>query len=173
MIKTENLQMIPCKLEYFEAILNDGKQLEQMLDITIAEDWNSFPEAIPHGYEYLKSNPQALGWWMYLYIHAEDKKLIGMGGYKGAANEAGKIEIGYAIAPAYRNRGLATEAARGLIEYAFSHPHIKTVDAHTLAETNPSTKVLEKVGMEKLETLVDPEDGEIWHWRLNRENYKT
>lgn len=173
MIKTGNLQMIPCKLEYFEAILNDGKRLEQMLDITTAEDWNSFPEAIPFGYEYLKSNPQALGWWMYLFIHAKDKKLIGMGGYKGAANKAGKIEIGYAIAPAYRNRGLATEAARGLIEYAFSHPHIKTVDAHTLAETNPSTKVLEKVGMEKLETLIDLKDGEIWHWRLNRENYKT
>ena len=124
-----------------------------MLDITIAGDWNSFPEAISYGYEYLKSNPQALGWWMYLFIHAKDKKLIGMGGYKGAANEAGKIEIGYAIAPAYRNRGLATEATRGLIEYAFSHPHIKTLRAH--ARRNKSfDKIWKKSGWKNWKRLL-------------------
>ncbi len=94
--------------------------------------------------------------------------LIGSGGYKGKADDAGVVEIGYGIAPAYRNRGLATEAAQGLVDYAFSQPHIKYVDAHTLAEVNPSTKVLEKIGLKNIESLTDPDEGEIWHWRLER-----
>ena len=46
----------------------------------------------------------------------------------------GVVEIGYAIAPAYRNRGLATEAAQGLVDYALSQPHIKMVDAHSRSD---------------------------------------
>ncbi len=64
------------------------------------------------------------------------------------------------------------EAAQGLVDYAFSQPQIKTVDAHTLAEVNPSTKVLEKIGMKNIESLHDPDDGEIWHWRLSKEDYR-
>jgi RimJ/RimL family protein N-acetyltransferase len=44
-------------------------------------------------------------------------------------------------------------------------------DAHTLADTNPSTKVLEKIGMRKIGTAHDPDEGEVWHWRLTREDY--
>ncbi len=169
MIETANLKLIPCELAHFEAILDDPKRLGGMLGVSVADGWMSFPEAIPHGYKYLKANPDALGWWMYLFIHAGDKMLIGLGGFKGVVDEAGMVEIGYEIAPDYRNRGLATEAAQGMIDYAFSQPGIKIVDAHTLAEVNPSTSVLEKIGMKNIGTINDPEDGEIWHWRLESE----
>ena len=168
MIETENLKLIPCDLAHFEAMVNDPKQLERMLDVSIADEWISFPEAIPFGYEYLKANPDALSWWTYLFVHTKDKMLIGTGGYKGKADDAGVVEIGYSVAPAYRNRGLATEAAQGLVVYAFAQPYVKAVDAHTLAEVNPSTKVLEKIGLKNIESLTDPDDGEIWHWRLER-----
>jgi len=172
MIETENLQLVPCELAHFEAIVNVPKRLEQLLDVSIADEWISFPEAMPYGYEYLKTNPDALGWWTYLFVHARDKMLIGWGGYKGKADESGTVEIGYDIAPSYRNRGLATEAAQGLVDYAFSHPHVKAVDAHTLAEVNSSTKVLEKIGMKNVGSLHDPDDGEIWHWRLDKAHYR-
>lgn len=173
LIETENLKLVPCELAYFEAILTDQKQLEKMLGVTVFDNWFDFPgvagiEAIRFGYEYLKAHPDALGWWMYLFIHVKDQVLVGQGGYKGTANEAGMVEIGYAIIPAYRCRGLATEAAQSLVDYAFSHPHIEMVDAHTLAEVNPSTRVLEKIGMKNTGSLHDPDDGEIWHWRLGK-----
>lgn len=172
MIQTANLKLIPCELSYFEALLNDPQQLAHMLNLSIAENWVAFPDAIPRGYEYLRSHTDALGWWMYLFTHVADKTLIGLGGFKGKPDEAGMVEIGYSIAPAYQNRGLATEAARGLVTYAFSHPQVKAVDAHTLAAINPSTKVLQKIGMKKTGTLTDPDHGEVWHWRLNREDYQ-
>ena len=177
MIETANLKLIPCKLQHLEAILADQKQLEQMLGVTVFDNWFDFPdvasiEAIRFSYEYLKANPAAFGWWTYLFIHAEDNVLVGLGGYKGKTDEAGMVEIGYAIVPAYRCRGLATEAAQGFIDYAFSHAHIRRVDAHTLAEHNASTRVLEKVGMKNVGTAHDSDVGEVWHWSLSREHYR-
>jgi RimJ/RimL family protein N-acetyltransferase len=177
MIETANLKLIPCELQHFEAILKDQKQLEQLLGVTVFDNWFDFPgvagiEAIQFSYQYLKAHPDALGWWTYLFVHVKDNVLVGLGGYKGKADESGMVEIGYAIVPAYRCRGLATEAAQGLIDYAFSHAHIKTVDAHTLAERNASVRVLEKAGMKNVGTVHDPDDGEIWHWTLSKEGYR-
>ncbi len=81
------------------------------------------------------------------------------------------VEIGYAIAPAYRRRGLAVEASHGMIKYALSHPQVKKVFAHTLPEYNASTGVLEKVGLKLIGAVNDPVDGEIWRWSLIREDY--
>ncbi len=173
MIENQRLKLIPCELSHFEAILGNQKELESILDITVPAKWTEFPEAIPYAYEYLKANPSTFGWGTYLFIHKQDKMLIGWGGFKGKANELGIVEIGYEIIPDYRNRGLATEAAQGLINYAFSHPYINSVEAHTLAEANASTKVLEKGGMTFVGTMSDSEDGEVWHWRLSREEYNT
>jgi RimJ/RimL family protein N-acetyltransferase len=178
MIETTNLKLIPCELQHFEAILTDQKQLEQMLGVTTYEDWFDFPgvagiEAIRFSYDYLKAHPDVFGWWTYLFIHLKDQALIGYGGFKGGADEAGMVEIGYAIYVPYQQRGLATEAARGLIDYAFSHAHIKMVDAHTLPERNASAKVLEKVGMKYVAQVDDPDVGKIWHWRLRREDWGT
>lgn len=177
MIETPRLRLIPCEVRHFEAILTDPKQLEGMLGVTVFDDGFDFPgvasmETMRFLYKHLKANPDVLGWWTYLFVHAEDRVLIGQGGYKGKANGAGTVEIGYAIVPAYRRRGLATETAQGLIDNAFAHAHVKRVDAHTLAEPNPSTKVLEKVGM-KFAGAVDPPNlGVVWRWSLQRADYR-
>jgi len=168
MIETKNLKLIPCELKHFEPLLRDQPQFEQMFDVKVTDGWLEFPEAFQLGYEYLKANPTGLVWWTYLFVHTVDNVLIGNGGFKGVADKKGMVEIGYEIAPTYRNRGLATEVAQGLVNYAFSHPQIKMVDAHTLAEANPSASVLEKVGMRKIETVHDLEYGKVWHWRLVR-----
>ncbi len=176
-IETPRLRLIPCRLHHFEAILSDQRQLGQMLGVTVPDGAFDFPgvmtiEAMRFSHEYLKSNPNTLDWWTYLFVHAEDGVLIGPGGYQGKANEAGMVEIGYAIVPAYRGRGLATEAARGLVDHAFAHAHIERVDAHTLAERNASVRVLEKVGMEFVGVANDPDEGEVWRWSLQRADHR-
>lgn len=177
MIETANVKLVPVELQHFEAILKGAKQLGQMLGVTVYDGWFEFPgvagiEAIRFSHEYLKANPDAFLWWTYFFIHAKDNVLVGLGGYKGKADESGMVEIGYAIIPAYRGRGLATEAAQGLVDYAFSHPQIERVDGQTLPERNGSTRVLEKIGMEQVGTAHDPDVGAVWHWSLNRSNYR-
>lgn len=177
MIETASLKLLPCEVAHLEAILTDQRQLARMLGVTVFDDWFVFPgiagiEAIQYSCDYLKAHPEAQGWWAYLFLHLRDRALVGMGGFKGVADAEGMVEIGYAIIPAYEGRGLATEAAQGMIDYAFSHPHIKMVDAHTLAEPNASTKVLTKVGMKFVGAVNDPDEGTVWHWRLLREDYR-
>lgn len=100
--------------------------LEQMPGVTAFDNSFDFPgvaiiRTMRFPYEHLKANPDALGWWTYLFTHARDRVLVGEGGYKGKADDSGMVEIGYAIVPAYRGHGLATEVARGFIDHAFSH----------------------------------------------------
>ena len=64
------------------------------------------------------------------------------------------------------------ETAQGLIDNAFAHAHVKRVDAHTLAEPNPSTKVLEKVGMKFAGAVDHPNLGVVWRWSLQRADYR-
>jgi RimJ/RimL family protein N-acetyltransferase len=172
MIKTRSLQLIPCELRHVEAIIRNKKELESILGASVPDGWPQFADSMPYAYEQLKADPSLLGWWTYLFIHPGNKALVGSGGFKGKADESGMVEIGYEVAPQYRNRGLATEAAQALVDYAFSYPHIKSVEAHTLAEANPSTRVLERVGMKYVGMVHDPEEGEIWRWRLTRDDYE-
>jgi [ribosomal protein S5]-alanine N-acetyltransferase len=87
-----------------------------------------------------------------------------MGGFKGAPDQEGMVEIGYGISPAYRNNGYASEAAEALVRFALSRPEVRIVRAHTLPEPNASTRVLERCGMQRLGEHVDPEDGLVWRW---------
>ncbi len=39
-----------------------------------------------------------------------------------------------------------------------------TVIAHTLAEPNPSTSVLTRLGFTRTDTIEDPDEGPVWRW---------
>lgn len=169
-IVTDNLQLILCEAAHYEAILQDKKELERLLNLKIFDAWPQFPESIPYAYDYLKTHPSSV-WGMYLFIHTRDRALIGNGGYKGAPDEEGMVEIGYAIVPEYRRRGLATEAACGMTRYAFSHPEVKIVQAHTLKDGTASMGVLRKLGMKFVGTAQDPDEGEVLQWRVERKDY--
>lgn len=172
MIETERLKLIPAAAEHFEAFEQGEDKLATRLKVRIADGWLSFPEVMPHSREYLKENADARDWWMYFFIHKTDNALIGCGGLKGKPDEAGMAEIGYEIASAYERKGLATEAAKGLAEFAFSHSQVNSVQAHTLARENASNKILKKLGMRFVKELHDDEDGDIWQWRITREEFQ-
>ena len=62
--------------------------------------------------------------------------------------------------------------SRGMIDYAFTHEEVNAVIAHTLAEKNASTNVLQKVGMTFSTELDNPEVGKIWRWQIARDDYR-
>ncbi|MCA1622444.1 MAG: GNAT family N-acetyltransferase [Acidobacteria bacterium] len=173
MIETERLKLIPFEIRHFEAFERGESELAELLKVDVAEGWLVFPEVMPYSHTYLKQNADAANWWMYLLVHKRDGKLVGSGGFKDKPDADGMAEIGYAIAPSYQNKGLATEAAKGLTEFAFSYPQVTVVQAHTLAEENASNRVLRKVGMSFVKALHDAEDGDIWQWRLTREEFQN
>ena len=122
-------------------------------------------DAVPFFYNSFKENGNY--WGSFFTIHKADRQLLlGTCGFKGAPNEENIVEIGYEIEASYRQKGLASEAAKGLIDFAFSHENVKAVMAHTLAHENPSVSVLKKLGFQFVKELSDPDDGDIWQWLL-------
>jgi RimJ/RimL family protein N-acetyltransferase len=68
--------------------------------------------------------------------------------------------------------GYATEATKGMLRFAFAHPEITAVDAHTLVERNASVRVLENSGFRHLGAVAHPEEGTVWHWRVTRTEWE-
>jgi RimJ/RimL family protein N-acetyltransferase len=62
-----------------------------------------------------------------------------------------EAELGWLIAPEHQGRGLATEAARALVELCFNALGVRRVVASTFEANRASWRVMEKAGM-RLET---------------------
>ncbi len=61
--------------------------------------------------------------------------------------EPGVVEIGYAIAKEFEGRGLATEAAKFALNYAFEIRRAVAVNAVATAENYGSQRIMQKLGM--------------------------
>jgi len=169
-IETSRLSIVVATEPILEAALRGDKSLSAALGAKVDHGWTEFGDSIfRFSLEMIKKNPSDLIWWSYLPVLKEENVLIGSCGYKGPPDKEGIVEIGYEIAEAYRNRGLATELAKGLTDFAFTQAEVKAVKAHTLAAVNPSGSVLKKCGMKKVAELLDPEDGKVWQWIVYRD----
>lgn len=171
MIVTRRLQLIPCTVQHYEAVLRGNKILSRLLGVRVRNGWTASPEAVLVSYDRLKNDPSLFGWFFYMIIHKKNKELIGTGGFKGKPDHEGTVEIGYEIRPDYREQGYATETAAALIRFAFSQPAVQKVVAHTLEEYNPSVKVLQNNQLKFAGAFPDQEDGKLWRWELKREDY--
>lgn len=170
---TDRLLLIPCAAAHIEAFMQSPDALSAMIGYTVPDSWPVFPEGLPWWLDELRTDASMIGWANWIFVLREEKIVVGDGGLKGRPDGHGEVEIGYAIVPEYRKRGIATEAVGALIEWTFSHAEVATVRAHTLADGLESMSVLKKQGMEYVSQHHDPENGEIVLWRLSRENHRS
>lgn len=164
------LAVIPADIEHLERLIEGDEAFLAAFGWRVVDDYNEFPEALVFSLNHLKARQVEPRWWTQLFIMPETSELVGLGGYKGAPVE-GVVEFGYSIAPKYRGQGLATEAARVLIARAFAEPVVSRVIAHTLAEPNASNRLLQRCGLQMTGAVVDPDDGPIWRWEIDRAAY--
>lgn len=168
---TERLLLIPCTAEDIEAFVEAPGRLSNHIGLAIPDSWPVFPEGFPWWLEELRADPTMVGWANWIFALKEEKTVVGDGGFKGKPDKNGRVEIGYAIVPEFQKRGLATEATRAMIAWAFGHPEVQSVCAHTLADGFESINVLKKNGMRFVSAAHHPEDGEILLWSLPRGAY--
>lgn len=135
--------------------------LATMLGLTLPAEWPQFPEAF-----YPRDHELDGIWGGYLFVIGD--LVVGNGGFAGPPNEVGCVEIGYEIAPALRNLGHATAAARRLVALAWERG-ARQVIAHTAAEWNASNRVLDKLGMRFRAALPNPELGSVWLFAMDRQ----
>jgi len=162
------LTLVDGTLALLTAACAGKSELEELLGVSVADDWSGFPEALPIILTSYTKDPEAHTWGALFFVEPSARTLVGFGGFKGPPSSDGVVEIGYAIAPAFRRQGLATDAVVQMVQRAFADASVRAVDAHTLGQVNPSTLTLEKVGFEKIAELSDPDEGPIWQWRRER-----
>jgi RimJ/RimL family protein N-acetyltransferase len=162
----------PCTTLHVRKLIEGAEAFERWSGWKVSEGYLEFPEALGvtlHLLEKFADSTDRAWWEPYLFVHEADRTLMGLGGYKGPPDN-GVVEIGYGIAPAYRRKGHAFEAAQALITHAFGSADIHTVRAHTLPEVNASNRVLMKCGMSKVAVINDPGDGVLWRWEIRKMN---
>lgn len=81
----------------------------------------------------------------YLVVRGADGLVVGEIGFVAPPAEK-TVAIGYGIAPAARRQGYATEAIRGLSEWALAQPGVGAVRAETLPGNEPSARALLRAG---------------------------
>ena len=89
--------------------------------------------------------------------------LVGSAGFKGPPDADGVVEVAYWLAPAYRGRGYAREAA-GMGMPPMRVPGVRCVRAHTRPDNAASARVLAACGFALVREVLDPEDGLVQQW---------
>jgi RimJ/RimL family protein N-acetyltransferase len=132
-------------------------------------------EALDFFEEELRKGPEQEGWWCWYIIHrgsgtAADA-LVGGIGFRGPPDgKSGMTEVGYSMLPGWEGRGLATEALRTLIGWAFRDARTKRIIAETYPGLKASIRVLEKCGFSR--AGAGAEAGRI-RFEITREEYEA
>jgi len=131
------MRLVRADSELLDAARAGDDALARALGHDVVTGWATFREAL--------GSKAGAAWGSRLFVTGEPPELVGWGGFKGPPRD-GVVEIGYEIAAARRERGLATAAVRAMVAEAFADDRVEAVIAHTLPERNASNRVLEKAG---------------------------
>lgn len=150
-LRTERLQLVAVTLELARAELAGPQRLAKLLAAHVPPSWPpplNDESTLRWTIQALSEHPDAVGWFAWYFLHREhaELRLIGMGGFTGRPTPDGTLEVGYAIVPECHRFGFAPEAVHALVAWAFTHPEVERVIAHTLPALQPSIRVLEKCG---------------------------
>jgi RimJ/RimL family protein N-acetyltransferase len=163
-LETQRLKLLPFTLELKKATLTERAKLSEMLAVEIPDVWPGADllDALPFFIEVMEKDPVARVW-DGIILHKAEQRAIGGIGFHGGPDEAGMVEIGYNIIPAYEGQGYATEMARRVIGWAFHTPGIQVITAQCRDDNIGSIRVLEKVGMRRLAP-----EGDMLKWELRK-----
>ena len=151
-----------------DAAVAGPDRLARALGCAVADGWDVFAGAVRRARDAAAADPAATAWGTRLFVvEAPPPTVVGFGGFKGPPRD-GAVELGYAIAPGWEGRGVATAAVRELLVEAFAAPAVRAVLAHTRPEPGASARVLEKAGFVHEGEVPDEQIGTAWRFRLAR-----
>ncbi|WP_276131710.1 GNAT family N-acetyltransferase [Polluticoccus soli] len=97
------------------------------------------------------------------YVSNKKGQFIGRAGFYFVP-EVNLYELGYSLLPQHWGKGLATEIASGLIDYAFNNLNLDSVCARTISGNESSENVLHKIGFVRLGERMFPLKGKQIFW---------
>ena len=98
------------------------------------------------------------------YVAVVDGRGVGGGAFVGPPGD-GCVEIAYFTLAGEEGQGFASRTAAALVAIARAHDPGMGLRAFTLMESNPSTRILERLGFRVVGTAQDDDAGEVLEWR--------
>ncbi len=169
-VQTERLTLMACPAAMARAAYRGRRYLETLLGAHVDQGWPT-PEIhafLPIYARQVETAPGLLGWGIWLVMQTGEQRVIGDVGFKGRPDSHGCVDIGYGIAPAYRQQGYAFEAAAGLRDWAFAQPDVQRLTADCWPQNTASAHILAKLGM----TQIGLSDAGLLLWELSRAQYE-
>jgi ribosomal-protein-alanine N-acetyltransferase len=77
-----------------------------------------------------------------------DSRVVGLTGLASWEKYHSRAEIGYDLRRDHWGRGLATDALRAVLTFAFTRLNLHRVEAQTIADNHASTKLLQRLGFQ-------------------------
>jgi ribosomal-protein-alanine N-acetyltransferase len=151
-IVTPRLALIAIMPETVWSEKAGDQRLGELIGCTIPNNWPHI-DWEPHVFDFLLAqfdqHPDQIGWARYIALPFSDgsRTLIGTVGAFTKSATPNEAEIGYGLLPEFEGRGLATEAAKALVEFLRREERITSIIAHTFPSIPSSIRVMEKCGL--------------------------
>jgi RimJ/RimL family protein N-acetyltransferase len=160
-ILTERLRMRRSVPEDAEAI----SAYRSLPDVGRYQGWDRTDAPfLRHEFEAMAVRDPGDRGWVQLTLEERDTgDLIGDVGMSPADGEPGVLKIGYTVSPSHQGKGVATEAVRALIAYAFERLGADVVRIYADADNAASIRVAEKAGLTFIERFEGHDDNERWY----------
>ncbi|MGB7220710.1 MAG: GNAT family N-acetyltransferase [Vicinamibacterales bacterium] len=185
LLQTPRLDLVPATVAHLRAEIEGCDALARSLGAGVPLSWPPplyDADAIRFALNWLVEHPSDAerGFAFYYFVlrgtAGASPLLIGAGGFKGAPDAAGIVEVGYSVLAEHQRQGYATEAVVGWVDFAFASSEVTAVMAQTLASLGPSIRVLEKAGFRFAGAGADPDappGEEVVRYEMSRADYAT
>ena len=163
MIETERLRLVWLSEKSMDALLR-GDRGE--LPYAVPADWPDEHDArfLHLRLRQLRQDAARADWGVAAMVLRKGDEMVGHIGFHGppgvnSRREPGAVEVGYTVFPDHRRRGYATEAVRGLLDYARERGIHRFV-ASVGPENEPSLRLVRGLGFVEVGRHWDEEDGD-------------
>jgi len=153
-LQTTHLDLVASTLLHVDAEIAGRDQLASLLGVVVPKDW---PPAGVHRdllgqvrSRLAAEGQPSVGWYGWYAVSRrtalQPPTLVGGGTFFGPPDGQGRVELAFAVLPAFRGRGHATEMATALVDHALSQPRVDRIVAYARAADRPTLAVLLRCG---------------------------
>ena len=161
-VPTKRLKLESMSPQFIAALLSGRRaQAEAIARLALPEDWPGDDERFLRlRLRQIQEDPSIQPWLMRaIVLRGPDRTFVGHIGFHGRPDDTGAAELGYTVFPEFRRRGYATEATRGLIDWALRKHRVGRFLVSISPENDPSLAMAVILGFRQIGEQMDEEDG--------------
>jgi len=173
-LETPRLSLVPLGFEHVPLVFSLGCDADISASLAVDRQ-QSLAEARRLVARSLVSQA-AGGYYEWALFCRKSSALLGLCRLGPTDAARGSAELGYMLSRTHWGHGYATEATGAAVSFGFERLRLRAIEALVLASNAPSRRVLDKLGLSRVETrAVDPPEDQrpAELWRIERGRHRV